>query len=83
MSNKNDINKASIYGVTSNILNQIANDLDSSATKATLANLRNSISKPYSQTIIHKQLEFFPHFISTYQIHLLVNMEICHIKKKL
>lgn len=51
MSNKNDINKASIYGVTSNILNQIANDLDSSATKATLANLRNSISKPYSQTI--------------------------------
>ena len=51
MSNKNDINKASIYGVTSNILNQIAHDLDSSATKATLANLRNSISKPYSQTI--------------------------------
>lgn len=51
MSNKNDINKASIYGVTYNILNQIVNDLDSSATKATLANLRNSISKPYSQTI--------------------------------
>lgn len=51
MSNKNDINKPSVYGVTANILNQIASNLDASTTKATLSNLRNSISKPYSQTI--------------------------------
>ena len=51
MSNKNDINKPSVYGVTANILNNIVSNLDASATKATLANLRNSISKPYSQTI--------------------------------
>ena len=51
MTDNKDVKKVSVYGVTANILEQIARNLDSSATKATLSNLRNSISKPYSQTI--------------------------------
>lgn len=51
MTDNKDVKKISVYGVTANILEQVSGDLDSSATKATLSNLRNSISKPYSQTI--------------------------------
>ena len=51
MNNKNDINRPSVYGVTANILNQFDSNLDTPANKAILSNLRNSISRPYSQTI--------------------------------
>ena len=48
---ENNINKDTVYSVSSRILNQIASNLDSPANKAILANLRNSISKSYSQSI--------------------------------
>ena len=43
--------KKSIYQVTSQILNELSYDLDSSRNKAILSNLRNTITRPYSQAI--------------------------------
>ena len=51
MSEKNNVKINSVYKVSSKILNQMSNSLETSSTKATLSNLRNSISKPYSQSI--------------------------------
>lgn len=51
MSEKNNEKIDSVYGVSSKILNQMSASLDTSSTKAILSNLRNSISKPYSQSI--------------------------------
>ena len=48
---ENNIKKDTVYSVSSRILYQIASNLDTSSNKAILANLRNSISKPYSQSI--------------------------------
>lgn len=48
---ENNIKKDTVYSVSSRILYQITSNLDSSSNKALLANLRNSISKPYSQSI--------------------------------
>lgn len=48
---ENNIKKDTVYIVSSTILYQIASNLDTSSNKAILANLRNSISKPYSQSI--------------------------------
>lgn len=51
MADKVNTKKESVYGVTASILNKFTSNLDTPATKATLSNLRSSISKPYSQTI--------------------------------
>ncbi|BFL72550.1 type I-E CRISPR-associated protein Cse2/CasB [Anaerococcus nagyae] len=51
MTDKVNTKKESVYGVTASILNKFTSNLDTPATKATLSNLRSSISKPYSQTI--------------------------------
>lgn len=44
-------NKAGVYGIASKILFGLGNSLNTSATKAALANLRNSIGRPYQDSM--------------------------------
>ncbi len=48
---KEVIKTQSVYQVTGRIIKKLSNTLDSGQTKATLANLRNSIGKGVSQTV--------------------------------
>lgn len=51
MSEKTITQTESVYKVTARILSQLASDLESSQSKAILSGLRNSISKPYTNSI--------------------------------